>query len=200
MPNEVRSTKDLLEEGFWSVELRRLLKILLPLIEDAAMDSAELSAKSLIEIGLGVDFTLVNQAVEKWASSYTFDLVKGITETSRGFLQESLGTWIESGARLGDLISQLEPLFGSVRANMIGVTETTRSFAHGNIEVWKTVDSVVGMRFMTAEDELVCQELSDGQPGCSDLSGQVFELDDHFHTPPIHVNCRCYLQPVMSES
>ena len=190
-------TKSLPAE-FWRKERDLLYRILMPLILGAALDAAESSLDDLLTIGVGVDWGLVNQDALKWARGYSFELVTGITDTSQKYVSEAIQGWIETGAPLGDLIEQLTPMFGPVRAEMIGVTETTRSFASGNQIAWKDSGVVDGQKWMTAEDELVC-------PICGDLDGQVVGLGETWQTedgpvdgPPAHVNCRCAIYPVVN--
>ena len=186
------------EAEFWRGERERLLRILLPLILNAAVDAAESSMDDLLEIGIGVDWGLVNQAALKWAQGYTFELVSEITETSQRYVSEAIAGWIQTGAPLDDLITQLEPMFGAVRAEMIGVTETTRAFASGNQIAWKESGVVEKKQWMAGEDELVCSM-------CGPLADQdPIGLDEAWQTengpvdaPPAHVNCRCYMQPVV---
>lgn len=187
-----------LPSEFWRKERELLYRILMPLILGAALDAAESSMDDLLEIGIGIDWGLVNQAALKWAQSYSYDLVSGITDTSQRYVSDALAGWVQSGAPLDDLITQLEPMFGAVRAEMIGVTEATRSFASGNQIAWKESGVVDGQRWMTGEDELVC-------PICSDLDGQVVGLGETWQTedgpvegPPAHPRCRCYIQPVVN--
>jgi SPP1 gp7 family putative phage head morphogenesis protein len=180
-----------INEAFWETEREELFSILFPLIKAAAIDGAKSALNDLLELGIGVDWGLVNTAVRDWAKRYTYGLVSGINGTTRNFLQSAIVDWIESGAPLGDLIDQVTPMFGAVRAQMISVTEVTRAFAEGNTATWRESGLVKGQRWMTGEDELVC-------PTCGALEGQVFDLGDGSHTPPAHVNCRCYLQPVVA--
>lgn len=182
-----------IDAAFWEEEMELLYEILYPIIFRSAMKGAETALKGLVGGVGGVDWGLVSEAVRAWASRYTYELVHGITDTTRRFLQDALPNWIASGAPLDDLVSTLEPMFGPVRAEMIAVTEVTRAFAEGNLEVWKESGVVDGKRWMTGEDELVC-------PICSELSGMESGLDGDFNgygAPPAHVNCRCYLQPVV---
>jgi hypothetical protein len=52
------------------------------------------------------------------------------------------------------------------------------------------------MKWCTGEDDLVC-------PVCSELDGKVVGTGEVFapdiDIPPAHVNCRCWIQPVVSE-
>lgn len=190
------SVKRFPDASFWEDERERLFELLMPLIGKTALEGARTSLDELEEIGIGVDWRLVNEAVKKWAEEYTFDLVKGITETSRDFLQSELSEWIGSGEPLDALLEKLEPMWGPVRAEMIGVTETTRAFAEGNLVTWRESGMVEGKRWMTGEDELVCEI-------CGPLAGMEDALDGDFDgigDPPAHVRCRCYLQPVVQGS
>jgi SPP1 gp7 family putative phage head morphogenesis protein len=180
------------KELAWQDEDDLLYSVLFPLVFGAALAGAQSALDGLTAIGIGVDWGLVNKAARDWARQYTFDLVKGINGTSRQFLQQAVGDWIQSGQPIDDLVKQLEPLYGSVRAEMISVTEATRAFAEGNLTTWTESGVVDSIRWMTAEDELVC-------PICEPLDGKEGSLTDGIEgqKPPAHVRCRCWLEPVV---
>jgi len=175
----------------WTGENEALYDLLYPLVVDAGIDGAAggLSLVPLAEID--IDFALVNEAVRDWAQRYTFDLVTAINDTSRTFLRESLSAWTASGDPLSALTETLMPMFGPVRAEMIGVTEVTRAFAQGNIEAWRAAGVIEQMQWNTAEDSLV----DNGDPSgpCNINSGQVVAIGDPFPSgdtePPAHVRC-----------
>jgi SPP1 gp7 family putative phage head morphogenesis protein len=188
-----------LDVQFWESEEDELYQLLRPLLTDTALAGARLALDGLLEIGVGVDWALVNQAVVDWAKHYSYGLVRGITETTRSFLQDEVSTWLTSGEPLQTLIDAIEPMFGVVRSEMIAVTEVTRSYAQGNMETWRESGVVDSKRWFTAEDELVC-------PICGALAGEVADLEsgqfdigdgEYVDGPPAHVNCRCTLQPVL---
>jgi SPP1 gp7 family putative phage head morphogenesis protein len=176
-----------LPDQFWDDEQRSLFQTLLPFVLAAATDGA---TNAIDQIGIDVDMTLVNTDVVAWARQYTFDLVNGITETSKTFLQQAIATWAESGQALPALIEQLSSTFGNMRAEMIAVTEVTRAYAAGNQIAWQESGVVEGMRWQTARDELVCEI-------CAPLHGEVLALDSE-DIPPAHVRCRCWVQPVVN--
>lgn len=187
----------LFDDGFWSVEREKLLSLLLPLIIRAVLGGAREAMDGLRVVGIGLDWQLVNTAARKWAEEYSFALVKGITETSRDFLRGKVGDWIGSGKPLRELVTELEPMWGRVRAEMIGATETTRAFAQGNLVAWRESGMVAKKRWSTVSDPQVCEI-------CEPLDGQEIDLDDEIGfagvgAPPAHVNCRCYIQPVLME-
>lgn len=187
------------DEEFWAEEVEELVRVLIPLIEKAGLASAKQAAREMARLGFGVDWNLVNDRVVDWAWRYGYELVKEITETSREFLREEIPSWIQSDEPLEVLIEKLEPMFGAKRAEMIGVTETTRAFAQGNLETWRESGVVDGKKWFTAEDELVCEV-------CRPLAGTETGLDGMFdggeygplEGPPAHVNCRCAVRPVVA--
>lgn len=139
-----------------------------------------------------VNYDHVNQAALDYAKNYRYSWIKDITETTRKQTQKAMADWIQSGASLDVLESQLSNIYGETRADSIATTEVTRIFAEGNAQAWQSTGLVSGVRFNTAEDDHVC-------PYCSPLDGQIFDVDDYGHKPPIHVNCRCYNTPVVDE-
>lgn len=187
-----------LDNFFWINERDILFELLFPILFKATITGAQDALEELVLIGIGVDWGLVNEAVLDWAKRYTYDLVSGITETSKKFLQAVEAEWIESGAPLDVLIDQIKPMFGPVRAEMIAVTETTRVFAAGNLATWRTSGVVKKKQWYTAEDELVC-------PMCGPLADtEPIGIDENWLTPdgaidgpPAHVRCRCWVQPVV---
>lgn len=142
-----------------------------------------------------VDFDLINQAAMNFVKSYRFDMIKGITDTSRKQTQKIMADWIASGSSLDTLESSLETVFGEARAGRIASTETTRAFAQGNMEAWESTGFVDEAIWMTSEDDLVC-------PVCEERDGAVLGIGDIDSAPPngSHVGCRCWLKPVVSEA
>lgn len=182
-----------LDNEFWNEWREKLFSVMFPIIRDTVVGSAEIWLKDLTQqTSIGVDWALVNQAAVKYAQDYTYELVKGINATSRAATADAVSAWIESGLPLDDLIGSLAPMYGSVRADMIAVTEVTRAFAEGQNILWKESGVVSGYNVFTAEDDNVdeiCQIEAAGGP---------YELSDNSHRPPFHINCRCWLQPVVN--
>jgi len=184
---------DPLSDDYWEAQDEAMLAIILPVIVATATQAARLAFDDLVlQFGgeLGVSWDVVNEAAKDWARGYTFDLVKGINETSRAFLQEEIAGWIESGAPLQELIDSLVPMFGEVRAEMIGTSEATRIFHYGNVTTWEESGVVSGYTFRTVYDDLVC-------PVCEPDNGVQYPLDDTEHAPSRHTRCRCYSTPVL---
>lgn len=176
----------------WEDEDDELYQVLYPLIRASGVAGAQGALDGLSEIGVGVDWGLVNQAVVDWARGYTFELVRQINGTTRKFLQVEVSEWIESGAALDSLIEGLAPMFGKVRAEMIAVTEVTRAFAEGNDATWRASGVVEEFEVMTGEDDLVC-------PICLEkVDGNPYKIGDANGQMPFHVRCRCYKRPIVN--
>ena len=173
------------DENFWQIESEKFAKALLPFIVALVTEGAE---TGLTAIGVTFDAAAFNVIAERYAATYTYELVKQINDASRDYLQGAITDWVRSGEHLNALIGQITDsgMFGAVRSQMIATTEATRMFAEGNLAGWRESGVVSGKRWNTAADELVC-------PICAPLEGQVVGLDDpfgdEFSDPPAHVNC-----------
>lgn len=146
---------------------------------------------------IGLDFGSANEYAAQWAEEYTYDLIKGIDETSLDVVRRAIGGFTdEVGYTIGDVIDLIEPYFGEKRASMIAVTETTRVFAKGQRlaadEVKKEFPDVqITKTWFTNNDDRVCDI-------CGPLDGQEVPMDEPFSSgdmePPAHVNCRCWIE------
>ena len=179
---------------FWVQERDHLKALMGEHIQEAAEAAARAAVMAMArEQGIEIAWDLVNARVREWASKYTYELVKGITESSQALLQDKLTAWMESGQHLDKLIESLEQsgMWGPVRASMIGETEVTRAYAEGNRAAWRESGVVDSYRFRTGADDIVCEL-------CQPHEGDVYPLDDAENSPPLHVRCRCFLQPVVN--
>jgi len=179
----------------WLNEEQMLKQVLLPEIEAQALAGASAAASELDSlVNIGLDWLLVNQDALDWAREYTFDLVKGITETTKQGLQTQLSNWIEAGESLPEMFKRLEPIYGKPRAELIGTTEVTRAFAEGNQVAWKQSKVIQKKEWRTAADERVC-------PICGPLHEEQVPIDEPFSNgemvPPAHPRCRCWIVPVL---
>ena len=178
----------------------------------ALLESVDLgvfvAVEQLESIGLGVDWTLVNEDARAWAQNHIGTLIGGIDETTLARTRTAVAAWIQNGEPLYMLIEDLEPVFGSQRAQLIASTEVTRAYAEANQRVYKEA----GIRYMewrAAADELMC-------PICGALNGQIVGIDDkfdqaldeeirtqfrsNFQLPPAHPRCRCWIVPVVVDT
>ena len=193
------STKTGLGSEFWELEREILYLLLSELLIDVAFlgvadGAAYLAAGS-------VDISVVNSTVAAWAKIHAGELVRGIVDNTRRDLADGIARWIDTNGSLPELIEWVQTSFdfGEGRGRMIAVTEVTRAYAHGNIEAWKNSGAVKGKRWLTANDDLVCEF-------CGPLNGMKVGLHDAFvneetgtqyNSPPAHPNCRCAVYPVV---
>lgn len=181
---------------FWEGERERLFDLLFPVVRQYTAQGA-FAGWEMLQVGIDANWHLVNQTAREWARQYTYTLVSKINDTTRAALQSELEGWIQSGAPLDVLMDSLAPYFGPARAEAIAVTEVTRVYAEGNLLAWRSSGVVEGVRWMTAEDDDVCEI-------CGPIDGQVADLERlNFPSaegaPPAHPRCRCWLQPVVKE-
>ena len=166
---------------FWTNESQTLFEILFPLMSEAAANGAENGLSPFGSVDLGVSWEAVNNDCIRWAEKYTAEVVSSISQTSMAAFEENFGAWVQSGEPLPALIEALTPFYGSVRAEMVAVTETTRAYASGNILAWQGSGMVDNWNVFNAEDALVCEI-------CADVSsGNPYPMDAD--PPPYHVNC-----------
>lgn len=147
-----------------------------------------------------IDWQVANNAAAEWARQYGFDLIKGLTETTRKRLWAELEQFVQNQESLPELIVRLEDLFGIRRANLIGVTETTRLYYNGNKVAWKESGVIERKEWRTVGDEIVMR-----CPVCWPLDGAIALLDDPWIHPvygpiemPGHPGDRCWSVPVVS--
>ena len=109
-----------------------------------------------------VDYSVPNANALKWAREYTYDLIKGIDETTSTIVGNAISGFVETpGFTIGDIVDLLQGSFGERRASMIAITETTRAFAEGQKlagdELKKEFPDVkIFKKWYNNEDDRVC--------------------------------------------
>ena len=193
-PKELKSVFD---SFFWMDEADILYAILFKVISKIAVEAGEVAA-----VGIGVSWNLVNEAVVDWARNFVAEEVVNITTVTQRMVQNTVTEWIGASEPLSVLEKdpRLLDAFGKVRAKRIAVTEVTNAYAGGNLEAFKKSGVVDGKEWRTAGMD-VC-------PICMGLDGQQQPLEAPFFSeydgslydrPPAHVNCRCWIQPVVNK-
>lgn len=198
----------LFTDTFWRAEAEHLFNILLPLFLKATKISIATGLAQLIDMidlpGLEAQFgeDIIAPLASTYANQASFNVAWGVSQSSERYLQGAISSWIDSGAPLKELQAELSKYWAPYRAKAIATTEVTRVFAEANIMIWRESGYVEGKKWQTARDELVC-------PICRPLHEQTIELDGGFSNPvgglgptapPAHVNCRCWIQPVIKMS
>ena len=162
------------------------------LLNPLAEIATEIMLRESLTVGVGFDYALINEAAMRWARDYTYSLVSGLTDRTRKVVSGAIEQFVSTpGMTREEVEALLRPAFGDVRAEMIGVTETTRAYSAATNE-YQGMLAEAGLDmervWNTRNDELVC-------PICGPLNGQpesvwVAQLPDG---APAHVNCRCWI-------
>ncbi len=176
-------------DDFWTDD--DFMGDLLRILSAAARDGGALFAEM---INLTLNTAAVNTRAADWARTYTYKLVKELTDTAREVLRDTISAFVETpGMTVGDVMAALP--FDEQRAEVIATTEITRAYAEGQkvagdemAKEWP--DVAVTKTWFTNNDDLVC-------PICAPLNGQEVGQDEtfagEFDSPPAHPNCRCWI-------
>jgi len=189
IPDLDRWTTDL-NPTFWVEHGDELNRIVTPLMTSNYLAQAE-TLLAEFEF-LGVEWGLINEAAANWARQYTFELVKDLLETDRRVLQKLIPQFFEQQMTQGQLRAALQPMFGSVRAEMIARTEVTRAASEGEQGVARELAAQgIEMQpvWLTREDEIVC-------PICGPKANKPIEDNNY---PPAHPRCRCWIGHVFKK-
>jgi len=116
---------------FWTKEERQLAAALLSLLVLAVAGMGEARARGDPD----VDWSDANAEALDWVSTYTFDLVRDLTETTREQLRRAMKGWLQAGGDVADLARMLEPTFSESRARAIAATEATRAASAASREI-----------------------------------------------------------------
>jgi hypothetical protein len=185
---------------FWDTAARDLVAAIRPLLIEAQIEQA----REILEDNpaIGVDWTAVNKEAVDWASKHTFDLVKGINDTSRELLQSSISSYFEQEMTIGDLEGLLTGTFGPIRAEMIAVTEVTNAASRGESEVLHQLQEQgieMDATWETNDDELVCDlcgpldgKSADGFGGDGEPYWTDPDTGEPIGPPARHPRCRCW--------
>jgi hypothetical protein len=175
---------DNLNNAFWDARTKEALALLVPFGERVFLEAAQ---RLMEKQPIGIDWALVNERASAWASNYSFELVRGITETTKRQLQRAISAYF-AGQTRGQLEERIRRWFSPVRAEMIAVTEVTRAAAMGEMTAFEELKAQgieMGIVWQTNRDELVC-------PICAPRNGKK-RGDGWQEPPPAHPRCRCWI-------
>jgi SPP1 gp7 family putative phage head morphogenesis protein len=168
-------------------------------LESGAELGVSVAFDTLEQIGMAFDYTLAHATAARWASRYSYELVRGINSTTTARLQTAVNDWFRESTTVGDLITELAPTFGRKRAKTIAITETTRAAAEGSIAGYEQSGVVEEIEWVTMNDEkrcVTCKELNEKR---APLRGS-FQISTGSYQAPAHPGCRCFVRPVIKEA
>lgn len=153
------------------------------------------ASETLEQIGMSFDFNMANVRASKWASDYSYELIRGMNATTQARMQQAVNDWfLERSTTVRDLAKELEATFGRKRAQLIAITETSRAAAQGSITGYEQSGIVQEMEWLAAKGERTC-------PQCNELHEKRAPLRGTFPgghgPPPRHPKCRCTILPVL---
>ncbi len=173
-------------ESFWEKWRAIFLAFLTPKLAEWAIEAAR---AEILASGIGVSVEAIIAAANNWASTFGFNLVTGINESSRQLLQRELVNFFQSTEpSLEALITRLTPQFGAVRAEMIAITEVTRGFEQGTLiytDELRKIGIGTDLRWHTFQDERVC-------PICVPNEGKLRSEGWTVSEIPAHPRDRCW--------
>jgi hypothetical protein len=204
-------------DAFWVGEHQELIDFFSEQLMEAILAGAN-GALDMLPSAISdmIDWDIFNTNAMAFLNSYQLNNISGIHQTTKEHVVREIQRFMSTGESLQELMARLQNFtWSDARTNSIARTEITRSFAVGNMLAWQATGYITGKRWMTARDELVC-------PICGPMHEQVVEVESNFAlpeealtpevrrlivsgqqeffiSPPAHPNCRCWLQPFVSD-
>lgn len=147
-----------------------------------------------------VDYNLVNDQARTWAYDHAGETIDGVQATTRQVVGEALSHFVgQLDVTRQDLEDLLAPHFGAARAEMIAVTEATRSLVQGvHASAQQAVDAGFQLSeiWHTSQDDLVCEICGPVNDKAEETPGSrhwvTNEGPDLWDAPPAHPRCRCW--------
>lgn len=178
-----------IDDEFWTRWRKDMRQVIQPLLIEGYVSGVQASQQQVFfgKAAKQFELDIAEQSAIDWVRAYAFELIGGITNTTRGIVEKALVEFISTeGFTTRDLVRMVEHGFSPGRAETIAVTETTRAYSAGQERVAEQLAGL-GLEFdtiwQTSRDELVC-------PICGPLHKKKLGKD-WFSYPPAHPNCRC---------
>lgn len=142
----------------WAEEER----ILFDLLQQELIEAAQMGGQALAEqlrryggVNIGVDWNTINEAGRDWIMAYGAELAKQITATTQEQVRNAIASFhatpgmtrgqleqliMEGPDGIPDLVSRGRIIPAARRAEMIAVTEVTRSYSGGEVATMQALD------------------------------------------------------------
>lgn len=140
------------------------------------------------------------QRLSEYFEVTTFKFATEVTKYTNQKLRDAFAAGTSEGESIAQLKKRVSSLFGDMegyRSERIARTETIRASNFATEEAYRESGVVEGKEWLATRDERTDDE-------CIELDGKVIPLGKDFKKggeivkfPPIHVNCRCTLLPVI---
>jgi 2'-5' RNA ligase len=158
------------------------------------IDPSKLSAK----FSLQIDWELMAKQAFDFAKQYAYQLIRGLSDTTRQLVRDTISQWVASGDSQGKLEDSLNEIFKDrVRAQRIAQTESTRVYAEGAQQRWAEA-GVTQALWKTVNDELVCKICRGLRNVVGDFTnGWKSNYDGKMYKFPAHPGDRCFPKPII---
>ena len=208
---------------------RALVDALAPYLRDAIAVGVDLGIDTVAKVATTVDFDVERADLRAYAETESVRLARrtasGVTEQTSVRVREVLGEGLEKGETVDELATRVQTWADSQkdqdgswsRARTVARTEAQRAARTAEVDAWTATGLVQGKTWLLAPDpcefcEAASKAFSAKSIGLSDsfyaqgelLKGadggeMVLDYED-IKGPPLHPNCRCSMQPVLSEA
>jgi len=186
----------------WAAQVAAMKKLLRSHWLASMQDGHRLATETF---GLAVSFDLLAPAMTEWIDTHGAEKVKGINETTRAALRETLAEGLREGEsvpKLRDRVTEVFTRAKGPRSEAIARTETHNSMAYGTFETYRTA-GVKKKEWLATRDARV-RDSHDA------LNGDKVEIGERFKNGLMYpgdpngparevINCRCTLLPVFEE-
>lgn len=171
---------------YWNNGWRDIQKDVEPVLRDIYLRQAQ---GLMDEVGIGVEWDLVNTAASQWARQNTESILQQLFNTRYEHLNTTIPRFYEEGWNLGQLRAELENWYSPVRAEMIAITETTRAAVEGErafVEQNRVENGIEMIPIWQTENDEIVRRC----PICWPRHRK--EITDGMY-PPAHPRCRCWV-------
>lgn len=190
------------------IEVAIGVKEVTPIIEKLIAEQGATAIGLVDDVVFDDKDTIILQYIKKRPATF----VLGVTQTTNNIIKDILTKGIKEGLGMDEiskLISEKFTSFTKNRTKQIARSEVIRASNFASEQAYSQSGVVEYKEWLTAFDERTC-------PRCAEMNGKKKKLGDNFFKkgdvfqdipldyedigfPPLHVNCRCALIPVVSE-
>lgn len=167
---------------------------------------------------VGHNFNADSDNIETFLGTRVKKVSKEVNEETDRRLKAAIAEGIANGEgtfEIGERIKTIYDQAEGYRSERIARTETIRASGFAHEEAWTQSGVVEGKEWFTAKDERVCEFCGPMDGGTRFLGQEFFDKDttyvgdkggtltfgfDSVETPPLHVNCRCALLPILKDN
>lgn len=172
--------------------------------------------EGLVQIGLDEStWTINNPKIQEYLDDYIPTLSGQVLETTKEDIIKAISEGIERGDSINQITKDIQEIsaFSRQRAEKIARTESAVAYVEGEQLAWKESGVVQGKQWLIQQNACpFCQEMRNKN---IDLDDNYFAKGDNLTTndgkemkldfrdidgPPLHVNCRCDLIPILKDN